>query len=102
MIRHLVLLRFKEGIPPERLADLEQGFTALAGRIDGIRQLEWGVNVSPEGLDKSFTHCFFLSFDNEADRDAYLPHAEHRALVDRMQPWLADALVIDYAPEVPR
>ena len=98
MIRHLVLLRFKEDIPPVRLAQLEQDFAALPARIAGIRQLEWGVNVSAEGLDKGFTHGFFLSFDDEAGRDAYLPHPEHQALVGRMQPWLADALVIDYAP----
>jgi hypothetical protein len=98
MIRHLVLLRFNDGIPPDRLAELEQDFAGLAGRIDGIRQLEWGVNASPEGLDKGFTHCFYLSFDNESDRDAYLPHAEHQAFVSRLQPWLADVLVVDYAP----
>jgi hypothetical protein len=98
MIRHVVLLRFKDGMPSTRLAELEQDFAALAGRIEGVRQLEWGVNGSAEGLDKGFTHCFFLSFDNEADRDAYLPHTEHQAFVSRLQPWLADALVIDYAP----
>ncbi|MDR6860457.1 Dabb family protein [Variovorax guangxiensis] len=98
MIRHVVLLRFKDGIPPDRLAELEQDFAALAGRIDGIRQLEWGVNASPEGLNKGFTHCFLVSFDNEADRDAYLPHAEHQAFVSHLQPSLADVLVVDYAP----
>jgi hypothetical protein len=98
MIRHVVLLRFKDDIAPERLAALTQGFAALAERIEGVRQLEWGVNCSPEGLDKGFSHCFFLSFDNAADRDAYLPHAEHQALVRELQPWLADALVLDYAP----
>jgi hypothetical protein len=101
MIRHLVLLRFKDDIPPDRLARLEQGFAALAGRIDSVRQLEWGVNCSPEGLDKGFSHCFFLSFDNAADRDAYLPHAEHQAFVSELKPWLADVLVIDYAPSTP-
>jgi enoyl-CoA hydratase len=29
---------------------------------------------------------------------ADLPHTEHQAFVSRLQPWLADALVIDYAP----
>lgn len=98
MIRHVVLLKFKEDVPADRLSDLERGFVALSERIEIVRQVEWGVNASREGLDKGFTHCFVLSFDNEADRDAYLPHPEHQAFVGRLQPWLADVLVLDFAP----
>ena len=38
----------------------------------------WGLNSSPEGKDHGFTHCFTLTFDSEADRDAYLPHPAHQ------------------------
>ena len=62
-----------------------------------IADLEWGPAASPEGLDKGYTHAFFVSFASAADRDAYLPHPEHLAFVERLKPWLADALVLDYA-----
>lgn len=97
MIRHLVLLKFSEEATPERRAELAAAFTSLASQIPQIRSLEWGLDASPEGLGKGFTHCFLVTFDDEAARDAYLPHPAHLAFVSELKPWLADVLVVDYA-----
>ena len=97
MIRHLVLLKFSEEATTERRAELAAAFAGLATQIPQVRSLEWGCNVSPEGLDKGFTHCFLVTFNNEADRDAYLPHPAHRAFLGELKPWLADVLVVDYS-----
>jgi len=99
MIRHLVLLKFTEEATAERRESLSAAFAGLATQIPEVRSLEWGPNASPEGLDKGFTHCFLVTFQNEAARDAYLPHPAHLAFVDELKPWLADVLVVDY--EVP-
>jgi hypothetical protein len=96
MIRHVVLLAFKDEATVERRAELAAAFAGLASRIAQVRSLEWGLDVSPEGLAKGFTHCFVVTFGCEADRDAYLPHPAHQAFVDALKPWLADVLVIDY------
>lgn len=96
MIRHLVLLRFTDAADDARRAALAADFSSLGAQIDLIRALEWGVNVSPEGLDKGYTHGFVVSFAQAADRDAYLPHPAHQAFVERLRPWLADVLVLDY------
>jgi hypothetical protein len=97
MIRHFVLLKFTQEATAERRETLCAGFAALASRITEIRSLEWGLNASPEGLDKGFTHCFQLTFDDEAARDTYLPHPAHLAFVHELKPWLADVLVVDYS-----
>ena len=97
MLRHLVLLKFTEDAAPARRAALTAAFIGLALKIPQIKALESGLNASPEGLDKGFTHCFLVSFEREADRDAYLPHPAHQAFVDELKPWLADVLVVDYA-----
>ena len=100
MIRHVVLLNFTEAATPDRRAALAAAFAALADRIPQVRALEWGLNASPEGLDKGFTHCFLVTFDDAAARDAYLPHPAHQAFVERLGPSLDDVLVIDYTPQV--
>ena len=97
-LRHLVLLRFKAAASAADIAAIERAFCALRPQIDGVRDLEWGTDVSPEGLSKSFTHSFLLSFDDAAGRDAYLPHPAHEAFVALLQPLLDDVLVIDYQP----
>ena len=96
MIRHVVLLKFKEETPAHTQATLEQSFAGLTETISFIQRLEWGVNTSAEGLNKGFTHCFLVTFEDESARDAYLPHPAHQAFVEKVHPWLADVLVVDY------
>jgi quinol monooxygenase YgiN len=95
-IRHVVLLRFKDETPPDTRSELERAFAGLAESIAEVQTLEWGTNVSPEGLEKGFTHCFVLGFADEAARDAYLPHPAHQDFVAQLQPWVKDVLVVDY------
>jgi quinol monooxygenase YgiN len=97
MIRHVVLLKFSEETTTERRAELAAAFAGLATQVPPVRSLEWGLNASPEQLDKGFTHCFMVTFDDEAARDAYLPHPAHLAFVRELKPCLADVLVVDYA-----
>jgi quinol monooxygenase YgiN len=95
-LRHLVLLRFKADAGVDAVAAIERAFVALQGQIDGVRDIEWGTDVSPEGLAKGYTHAFMLSFDDAAARDAYLPHSAHQGFVAQLKPLLDDVLVIDY------
>lgn len=95
-LRHVVLFKFKESSTEADIQSVEAAFSALPGKIPEISGYEWGTNNSPEGLDKGFTHCFFLSFDSEADRAVYLPHPDHKAFGDVLKPHLEDVLVLDY------
>ena len=96
VLRHVVLFKFKEGTPKEKITELEHAFGALPSKIPEILSYEWGLNNSPEGLEKGFTHCFFLTFRNEEDRAVYLPHPDHKAFGDLLTPYLEDVLVVDY------
>jgi len=96
VLRHVVLFSFKEESTPEDIASVEAAFAALPGKIPEIKDYEWGTNNSPEGLDKGFTHCFFLTFHSEEDRAVYLPHPDHKAFGAVLGPHLEDVLVVDY------
>jgi hypothetical protein len=95
-LRHLVLLKFKTETSSAQVHALETAFAALANKISAVQSLEWGVNNSPEGLNKGFTHCFNLTFADDAARAVYLPHPEHLAFVEQLKPALEDVLVLDY------
>ncbi len=99
MLRHLVLLKFKPEATAARVDAVVRAFIELPAQISAVKSLEWGTDVSPEGLGKGFTHCFVLGFDDARGRDAYLPHPAHLAFVAQLQPALADVLVVDY--EIP-
>lgn len=97
-LRHVVLFKFKPEVPAARVAELVAAFEQLPSQIDGIEGFEWGTDVSPEGLQDGFTHCFLVTFVDAAARDAYLPHPAHQAFVAELRPCLEKALVADYAP----
>jgi len=100
MIRHVVLFKFKPETSAATLRSIEAAFGRLpqeTGLIDGF---EWGINSSPAGKDKGFTHAFVMGFPDAAARDAYLPHPAHRAFVAGARPHIEDALVIDYEAQM--
>jgi hypothetical protein len=95
-LRHVVLFSFKDEASTEQVNAVTNDFCALKNKIPGIRYLEWGTNVSPEGLNNGFTHCFTLTFDAAEARDAYLVHPAHQQFVSSLGTCLARSLVIDY------
>jgi hypothetical protein len=95
-LRHVVLFKFKDESSAEDVQKVVDTFMELPSKIDVIQDFEWGTNNSPEGLAQGFTHCFFVTFKSEEDRDIYLPHPEHKAFVDVLGPHLDKVLVIDY------
>ncbi|HKL14731.1 MAG TPA: Dabb family protein [Balneolaceae bacterium] len=95
-LRHIVLFKFKESSSPADIQEIEEAFASLPSQIEEIKDFEWGLNNSPEGLNKGFTHSFMVTFDSEDGRSVYLPHPAHQAFVDLLGPHLDDVLVVDY------
>ena len=93
---HVVSLKFKPSATKEQIKAVEDAFVGLKGKIPSIESLTWGTNVSPEKHDKGFTHCFVLTFATEKDRDAYLPHPDHKKFGGVLGPVLDDVFVIDF------
>ena len=87
---------FKEGSSVADIKKVEDAFRALPSKIKEIKTFEWGTNNSPENLNQEFTHCFFVSFASEKDREIYLPHPAHKAFGEILKPILDKVLVIDY------
>ena len=96
LLRHTVFFKFKEGTTAEQMKQVEDAFSALPSKIEQIKAYEWGLNNSPEGLDKGFTHAFFLTFESEEDRAIYLPHPDHEAFGEILGPILEKVVVVDY------
>jgi hypothetical protein len=95
-LRHVVIFAFKNNATAEQVEAVVNGFAALPAAIPGIDSFEWGTNVSPEGLNDGFTHCFTLSFASAPERDDYLVHPAHQSFVETLGPVLERSLVLDY------
>jgi len=96
LLRHVVLLKFKDGSTDEQISQIEDAFRELPEKVDAIYDFEWGTDVSVENRQQGFTHCFLVTFLSEEDRASYLPHPAHKAFGELLGPYLDKVLVIDY------
>jgi hypothetical protein len=99
-VRHVLLIKFSPNFTPEKLDEVLQAFRTLFQKIEGYQSFEYGVNNSPEGLNKGLTHVFNVTFRDVQSRDAYLTHPEHV----QFGSWfgglgvIEDIVVVDYIP----
>jgi hypothetical protein len=93
---HMVSFKFKDTASKDDIRKVEEAFAALPSKIPQIATFETGTNVSPENLNKGFTHGFLLTFRSTQDRDEYLVHPDHKAFAGSIGPAIADVFVIDF------
>ncbi|MEW6359590.1 MAG: Dabb family protein [Planctomycetota bacterium] len=96
VLRHVVMFQFKEGTPPEKIKEIEDGFRALPGKIETIQDFEWGTALNAGKQAQGFSHCFFVTFKDEEGLKVYGPHPAHQAFVAILKPHMEKCLVIDY------
>ena len=98
--RHVVLFKFKDDAPAEKVKGIVEAFKALPAKLPAVKSLEWGTNVSPEGLNQGFTHCFSLSFaSKEALEKHYLHEPAHKEFGALLGGVLDKVLVVDYVAQ---
>ncbi|MFN9719192.1 MAG: GDSL-type esterase/lipase family protein [Planctomycetota bacterium] len=96
VLRHVVLFRYKPDVTQAQLDEINRAFQNLKNEIPQVMDFERGVNNSPEGLDKGFTHGYLITFASEEDRAAYLPHPAHKKFVELLAGKLEEPFVFDY------
>jgi len=99
MLRHVVLFNWKSNTPPDKIREIEAAFCALPAKIPEIAGYEWGTDVSVQGFDGGFSHCFIVSLASESDRDVYLPHPAHADFIALSRPHVEKLIVVDYHPQ---
>jgi len=99
-VRHVVVFKYEADAPEQKIKQVTDAFRELEDKIPGILSFEHGVNNSPEGLNRGFTHVYLLTFEDADARDAYLPHPEHKAFGKLLGSLgiLDEVFVVDYVP----
>lgn len=97
VLRHAVFFSFKDSSSEADVQSVVDAFRGLPAKIDAITEFQSGVNNSPEGKDDGLTHCFLLSFADEAGRTTYIPHPAHSGdFADVLRPHMDKVFVFDY------
>jgi hypothetical protein len=97
-VKHVVVIKYKSTATAAQIEQTTAAFKSLKDKIPGIVSFEYGVNNSPENLNKGFTHVYLLTFKDAESRDVYLPHLEHKKfgeLITKLDV-LEDVFVVDF------
>jgi hypothetical protein len=84
MILHCVFLRFKAATQTSEKQAIYEAVAALKDVVPGIISIQYGQNVSPEGLNGGFRDGFIVTLESPEARDAYLAHPQHVVVGDRL------------------
>jgi len=87
LVRHVVLLKFKEDVPISVVSDFIAQAKLLRQKIPEIQTYEVGSDI---GLDGSANHDLAIaaSFSDKAGYSVYATHPEHVKVVQIIKPWL--------------
>jgi hypothetical protein len=96
VLRHIVMYKFKDDQSKAQIQEVIDAFAGLPKKIDAVIGFEHGTNVSAEGKSEGFTHCFVVTFANEAGREAYLKHPAHDDYVKVVKDRREKVIVFDY------
>lgn len=95
-LRHVVMFQFADDVTAAEKEVIVDGFGELRNQIDVITGYEQGTNVGQENQSQGFTHCFVVTFADEAGLREYLPHPAHQAFVKMLDGKIGKLLVFDY------
>jgi len=84
MIRHCVFVKYRAEVARAERDAIYASLELLIPKIPGMLSVEFGPNVSPEGLGKGFDEGFFVEFNDANARDAYLVDPDHQAIGARI------------------
>jgi hypothetical protein len=101
MIRHIVLIRFRDTITDTQAADLLAPLGPLSQRLGFTAQ--WGRSESPEQIERGYLHGFTADFADWAALQAYQDDPAHKAfgagLVAQAAGGIDGILVFDLASD---
>ena len=82
MIKHLVLLTWKEGVSQDQIDDVTSAFRDLGKEIEGIGSYSFGQDA---GIYRgNADYALIAEFRNESDLKAYVVHPSHQELLSKV------------------
>ncbi len=95
MIKHVVLMTWKDGVAQHQIEAVTAGFRALGENVDEIVSYSFGEDAGI--YTGNADYALVAEFKNEADFKAYVAHPSHQALLaDITGPILASFQSVQY------
>ncbi len=94
MLKHVVFLKFKEGVTEEEIAALENGLAGLPARISEIKAFHSGRDVIHS--ERSYDFALVGDFENLEAMQRYQVNPAHVAVVALVRRLSTSILAVDF------
>lgn len=95
MLRHLVLIRWREGCPQEAVSAVEEALAALPAQIPAIRGYQLGRDLRLNPTNSDFG--IVADFDDVAGYRVYAQHPRHLWVIrELIEPWVAERRAVQF------
>lgn len=96
MFVHHVYFWLKEGLSEEDIQTFEKGVSSLL-KIEHVKMGDVGKPASTDRpvIDRSYSYSLLLMFENQTAHDAYQPHSDHKAFIERCSHLWERVLIYD-------
>jgi len=95
MLRHIVMIKFNQGIAlDEAKQELKEMLLNLPQTIDTLKSMQVGLNI---GTKIAAYHLVLTAdFEDEAGLDAYRIHPDHVKVLKRLESIVEKTAAVDY------
>ena len=101
MIRHIVLIRFRDDVSESTIRTIFDDLHKIEGRIPGLGSVKSGRSESPEQIERGYLHGFTIDFASWEALATYAEDPEHKdfggQLVAHAEGGVEGILVFDLA-----
>jgi len=95
MLRHIVMIKYKEGQNLSEVAEnTRKQLLALEKSIEPLLKMEVGLNISAR--PSAYDLVLVADFDDEQGLEIYRDHTEHLKVLDYLKTVMEKATVVDY------
>ncbi len=94
MIKHIVLVQFKENVDQEVKDYTKELLEGLKEKIDLIKHLEVGIRM--DDANKEYEMGLYTEFDTKEDLDNYEKDPKHLDVVDKIIGNINKLLIFNY------
>ncbi len=94
MLKHVVFMKFKDGVTDAEIEDLAKGLGALPAKIPEIREYVFGRDVLH--TERSYDFALVSGFDNLDAMKRYQVHPDHHLVVDKVKRLSQSILAVDF------
>lgn len=84
MIRHIVLVRFRDDVSETDISAIFAELHEIEGRLPGLRSISSGRSESPEKMERGYMHGFIADFDDWEALEVYQRDPGHQAVGSKL------------------